>query len=1039
MLAASFQLPVALRLEYLSPIQFLALFAVFASFFIFTGIRSLTWLDPVRRWTAIGVRLVVLLLFLLIIGGVRWERRNPDVQVVVVRDISQSTENVRDYPGKDLQSSIDEWIHDQSHNIEKHSIDSIGVVSFNDQARVEAMPANRPPSTDGAVRNAGTGTDAAAALSLAMAVLKQGAMHRIVLAWDGNATSGDTRAAVAAAAAAHIPIDVFPLHYDVQNAVLLDKLVAPAWKREKEPFTVDVVLRSTAADDVPGVMRVTDNNQSLAERKIVLHPGPNVEHVVVPAVLAAGLHRFHATFDPQVLPGHAAPAGLDALRSADAFTFVRGKGRILYLDGVADNAGDALLDALRGEGIGIRDEDHISPQAFPSTVTDLADFDEVIAANISRGEDGLSETQSKALAQYVHDTGGGLLMIGGPNAFGAGGWIGSDVEKILPVDCSIPSRRVLPSGALMIVIDHSGSMSEMIGGAPMDKETAADEAAVLALQTLMPGDYFGVIAFDTEPDWVVPLALNTDPKRSAARIRQITPAGGTDICPALVAAYDALAKLTPAQAAVKHIILLTDGDSPDTGFADAVYKMNQAHITLSTVGVGNDIDRALLKTLAEGGKGRYYEVADPRQLPEIFVREATVLRRSLIQENPAGLPVRLVSQDDDVLAGMSQLGPVTGMVLTARKEDPQVQTPLVVGADRDPLLSHWQTGLGRVAAFTSDATTRWAAQWVASPQFGKFWAQVVRQVERAPIGTDLDVRTTVSQGRGHVYVEAIDADSSFLDFLNIQGTLLRPDAQTQPLQLVQTAPGKYEGDFDAREAGSYILAMRYHAKDGKDGMLVDGVSVDLSAELRDLHSNDGELNSIAAATGGRVLEPFDNSANLFTTDGLWPSDSLLPIWDWIVPFLLAAFLLDVTVRRIAWDWQSLQYAWSSLGSGIRSITATRQVAPEPTLSAWQSARRTASERFARTAAGDNPAGGSAASTAEPRPQPKARFTAAKGVEGDIAAVVGGARSDPRPGASAKPAARGAAGVQGDVLSGLRAAKERARQRIADAEGKEPKT
>jgi Ca-activated chloride channel family protein len=1028
-------LPVSLRLEYLSPIQFIALFAVFAAFFILTGMRSLTWLDPVRRSTAIGVRLMVLLLLLLIVGGVRWERRNPDVQVVVVRDISQSTQNVRDYPGKDLQSSLDQWIGAESQNIEKHPTQSIGVVSFNDQARVEAMPANRPPSSDGAMRNAGTGTDAAAALSLAMAVLQKDAMHRIVLAWDGNGTSGDVDAAVAAAAAAHIPIDVFPLHYDVQNAVLLDKLVAPAWKREKEPFTVDVVLRSTAGADIPGKLRVTDGATTLAERQITLHNGANIQHVSVPAEMAAGLHRFHATFDPQALPGEATPQGLDALRSADAFTFVRGKGRILYVDGVENEGGDTLLNALRGQGVGITDDDHISPEQFPSTVTSLAEFDEVITANVARGDGGLSETQSKALAEYVHDTGGGLLMIGGPHAFGAGGWIGSDVEKVLPVDCTIPARRVLPSGALMIVIDRSGSMSEMIGGAPMDKETAADQAAALAMRSLMPGDYFGVIAFDTAPDWVVPLAPNLDPRGTANKILQISPGGGTDICPALVSAYEALAKLTPQQAAVKHIILLTDGDSPDTGFAAAVEKMNEAHITLSTVGVGNDIDRALLKTLAETGKGRYYEVADPRVLPQIFIREATVLRRSLIQENPAGIPVRLESADDDVLAGMSQLGPVTGLVLTGRKEDPQVQTPLVAGREHDPLLAHWQSGLGRVAAFTSDATSRWAAKWVASPQFGKFWAQVVRQVERAPIGTDLDVRTTVSQGRGHVYVEAIDSDSSFLDFLNIQGSLLQPDAQTRPLQLVQTAPGKYEGDFDARQAGSYILAMRYHGKDGKDGMLVDGVSVDLSAELRDLHSNEGELTSIAAATGGRVLQPFDTSASLFTTEGLWPSVSLLPIWDWVVPVLLGAFLLDVTVRRIAWDWQSIRYAWSSLGNGIHSFTATRKVAPEPVLSAWQSARRTAGERFARSASGETPTTGDAPPRlAEPRPQPKARFVAAKGVDGDITAVVGGARGETEKSSSAKPGARSGTGPSGDVLTGLRAAKERARQRIADAEG-----
>ena len=49
---------------------------------------------------------------------------------------------------------------------------------------------------------------------------------------------------------------------------------------------------------------------------------------------------------------------------------------------------------------------------------------------------------------------------------------------------------------------------------------------------------------------------------------------------------------------------------------------------------------------------------------------------------------------------------------------------------KDPLLGAWQYGLGRSVVFTSDAKSRWAAEWLSWPGYGKFWAQVVRHSMR---------------------------------------------------------------------------------------------------------------------------------------------------------------------------------------------------------------------------------------------------------------------------------------------------------------------
>ena len=113
-------------------------------------------------------------------------------------------------------------------------------------------------------------------------------------------------------------------------------------------------------------------------------------------------------------------------------------------------------------------------------------------------------------------------------------------------------------------------------------------------------------------------------------------------------------------------------------------------------------------------------------MPQIFIKEATVVRRSLIYTDSKGIPVKYIPSDADIANGL-QYGapPITGLVLTSRKPSPQVAMPLTAGPQGDPLLAYWQTGLGKAVAYTSDAHTDWAAQWVGSAMYDKFWSQVV--------------------------------------------------------------------------------------------------------------------------------------------------------------------------------------------------------------------------------------------------------------------------------------------------------------------------
>jgi hypothetical protein len=256
---------------------------------------------------------------------------------------------------------------------------------------------------------------------------------------------------------------------------------------------------------------------------------------------------------------------------------------------------------------------------------------------------------------------------------------------------------------------------------------------------------------------------------------------------------------------------------------------------------------------------------------------------------------------------------------------------------------------------------------------------------------------------------------------------------------VQTAPGRYEAEFDTLTPGNYVVGLQYSGKDGKGGQLWSGVAMNASPELRDLKSNDARLREVAQRTGGHMIDtPFDvSSAQLFRRDGLWKTASPMPVWDKLLPWLLGLIILDVAVRRIAWDWASLKRMATSGANYIRSYTTTRQVETRSTVDALAGIRQRGAEGGttpATTAPQPGAPGAAAPAAAVSRPDPRKKFEA-KGpaVEGDITNVVGGAtnKAVPPPPKNVQP--KGMPTQAGEHLGGLMAAKKRAQQQIRDKE------
>jgi uncharacterized membrane protein len=1022
-----------LHLEYFSGWWALAIFAALAAPIVLLGVRSLNGLGPVRKWVALGMRLLVLLVLVLILGGARWQRQHKDVEVLFIRDLSDSTSYVTEHPAETLRKSLDQYMA-KSLDAEEHKPgDRVGVIGFADNAIVESLPSQRLNLGSHAVQESGRGTNVASAIQLGLASLSNEAMRRMVLIWDGNQTTGDLAAAAATAAAQGVPIDVMPLHYNVPAAVMMERFVAPSWKREKDAFTLQVVLRNTADHEVTGQLSILHQGKPIdvdADRpgvqtalRVTLKPGrPTRVDVKVPP-LEGGIHPFRAVFELDARPGQK-DAPIVVTPSMDAFTIVQGKGKVLYVDNVEGEAGQILARALAEEGISL---ERIHPTEMPHDVMGLQNYDAVIMANVSAGAGGIDSQQDQMLASYVHDMGGGLLMIGGPETFGAGGWQGSQVEKVLPVDMDIPARRMIGRGALVLVM-HACEMTDGSGN------YWGKQCALKAVDALSGQDEIGVISYSwqgSQASWDFELATKGSGEKVKAAIQGMQHGDMPSFQDCMDLALNGRGStkgLKDSQAQHKHVIVISDGD-PTGPTPELLQKYRDFKVSISTVSVyphgmgGPDSQPPAMAEMAKATKGRTYGPINnkPEQLPQIFIKEAQVVRRTLIYEEEAGIPLRLRPSLSDVVQGLGRdLPPVTGMVLTSVKKDPLIDMPIVAGKAANPLLAHWQTGLGKAAVFTSDAHTKWASRWVNSRDYSKFWAQVVRSVSRPPMSRDMDLQTTVEGDKIRVVAEAMDKEAHRLSFLNVAGQVIGPDMKVRDIRLAQVGPGRYETTIDAANAGAYAVRLSYTGPKGESGWQVAGAAVNSNPELRDLTSNDAAVEQVATRTGGRVLSAFDPvGASLFTRKGLKQTASPLPVWDYLTMTLLGLILVDVAVRRIAWDWKTLKtVAVQQLG-----LNTARKIEKSESVDALRRLREGGKEPAAK------PTKAPAADVGEALPVASTKFEA-KGprVEGDLTKVVGGATSQPAPKKKPVPQQQPAGNAE-DRTTSLLAAKRRAREQM----------
>ena len=236
----------------------------------------------------------------------------------------------------------------------------------------------------------------------------------------------------------------------------------------------------------------------------------------------------------------------------------------------------------------------------------------------------------------------------------------------------------------------------------------------------------------------------------------------------------------------------------------------------------------------------------------------------------------------------------------------------------DPVYAVWQYGLGRAAAFTSDAKSRWAAQWMSWSGFGQFWTQAFRDVLRHQGSTELQPHVEINAGRGHVTVEAASSEGEFKNDLRLKAHIIAPDFTATDIPLEQTAAGRYEGDFPAQLRGAYLASV---SEEGGAPAPVAGAVNSYSPEYSIAQSDTNLLTEISTATNGATLPALASDAPPASDVNLFEKRAArtVPHEIWQALMLVALLLLpfDVGIRRVHLSREQVEQAREWVRSRLR--------------------------------------------------------------------------------------------------------------------------
>ncbi|MCU0480797.1 MAG: VWA domain-containing protein [Anaerolineae bacterium] len=823
----------------------------------------------VRDGSSLFLRFLLFILLVMSLAGAQLVQSANRSAVVFLIDSSDSLGGV-------AQASAEAYIRQSLQTMRPD--DLAGIIVFGAEAQVVRTMSNSRELAPIRSQPNGGNSNIEAAIRLGLALLPEDAVRRMVIFSDGLSTVGDALNAAQLAQSVGIEIDYIlfertPVIPDVE----ISAVDVPPRLNENQEFNLIVTLTANYTTDV--TMRILSSDEEIYREVVTVREGEN-NYTVPLRSGESGFRDFKVQIDET--------DRFFENNTLSAFTRVEGIPRILVVTGEnGEENARYIVPALEENGLEVT---IIPAESFPTTSAGLALYDSVILVNVPATR--LTNQRMENLRAYISDLGGGLVVIGGDNAYGLGGYYRTPLEDVLPVEMQIKDQERLPRLTIAYMIDRSGSMGALTDdGIPYIE--LAKEAIIRSLDFLQPTDRAAVGSFDNEAYWIAPFQDVEDRVRLQRQVGTLRASGGTSIIAGMRLVSESIV-LEPAE--VKHIILLTDGGANSAGLiplTQALYEENG--VTVSVISIGAD-EASFLPQMAQVGGGNYHRIPDASSIPSIFTLETVLATRSYIQEQP----FTPTTFNHPILQGIDGLPTLYGYVATTPRPAAQV---VMRGFEpfSDPILATWQYGLGRTVAFTSDATSRWGADWVSWDGFSRFWGQTIRWTITEGRSENLETRVVYQDGVAQILVDARDDEGRFLNGLALQSNVVyseSPDNSATRVILRQVAPGSYVGEFIPQDEGAYFLRMTNTADGFADDLSLTqttGWVLSYSDEYRIRDIDETLLENIAQLTGGiKIVDDFNRPFELTETK----SARFVPIAPLLLLLVLILLPFDIAVRRL---------------------------------------------------------------------------------------------------------------------------------------------
>ncbi len=758
------------------------------------------------------LRIVIFSLLVFALASPYVSMSTDKISTIFLYDISDSN--------KRNMEKADEFINSALSSKKDNS--EVGLIAFGEKAFVDTAPVKDFELKDLSTYENGEFTNIASSIEASNQLVKKGEGKRLVILSDGNENIGDSESVAEMVKANNTVIDVFYTGSMLEKEVEFTNLLVPKTINKNAKYDIEASL--TSLIDTTGNLRIYKNNNIIVDKEIEIKKGEN-NYLFSDVSTEGGYVLYSAEITSK-------DDTMFENNTYYAYTNVVDSPRVLVIE--KNGSGSEIEKILLNSEV-------IVDKKEASTVSSNLDFinsyDCVILCNVEYEE--LPKGFEDTIKNYVTNLGGGFINTGGENAFAPGGYLGTAFEEILPVDFDLKTKSEDPSLGMIMVIDRSGSMATANYGVSVME--IAKEAAIRGVETMSDKDMLGVIAFDSEFEWVVPYG-KIDGKKDEiiTKIGEIQPNGGTSILPGFAEAYTTLLS-SPAK--YNHIILLTDGQAERTGYDNIISGMKKNGITLTTIAVGSGSDTALMESLAKKADGRFYFTNEFTNLPRIFAKETRLANKEYIN-NETFYPE--AAEYSKITENIESIAPIDGYVSTTIKSraDMVLKSP-----DDEPVLATMNVGIGRTAAFTSDLSGNWTSRFLSSESGQEIIRNTVSYVMRKDT-ENVEISAKRVGADTEIYVK-MPYDSTVK---KVTGKVFNSNNESFEVSLSQIKPGEYKGVIPMLEEGSYIARANIESE-GDIKTALSGFTVPYSEEYRINNFEKGKqkLEKLAEITGGQVL------------------------------------------------------------------------------------------------------------------------------------------------------------------------------------------